>query len=268
LTARAASAIISHASQSETAMNLITIHPSELDAENRVSLRGRRARHVVDVLGKTAGQQIRTGLLHGMTGTGTVESINEQAVVIRCAFDEPPVTEPAMDLVLALPRPKVMKRLWAQLSAIGVRRIYLTNAARVERNYFDTHWLEAKHFTPLLIEGLEQSGATRPPEVRVVRRLKPFVEDEADSLLAQPRFVAHPGAEHRTGSIAWEHTATLAIGPEGGWTPFELGLFERLGFTPFALGHRILRSDTACIALLGALQAACTQSMASSPGKC
>ncbi|MCK5849877.1 MAG: RNA methyltransferase, partial [Kiritimatiellae bacterium] len=47
---------------------------------------------------------------------------------------------------------------------------------------------------------------------------------------------------------------TLAIGPEGGWTPFEMNLFEQQNFTPISLGHRILRSDTACVALLAALR--------------
>jgi 16S rRNA (uracil1498-N3)-methyltransferase len=46
----------------------------------------------------------------------------------------------------------------------------------------------------------------------------------------------------------------LAVGPEGGWNDFELGLLEAHGFQRFSLGWQTLRTDTACIALLAVLQ--------------
>ena len=45
------------------------------------------------------------------------------------------------DLLLAVPRPKVMRRLWAPLAAIGVGQVILTNAEKVERDYFGSHAL-------------------------------------------------------------------------------------------------------------------------------
>jgi len=49
-----------------------------------------------------------------------------------------------------------MQRLWAQIAALGVGQVILTNAERVERDYFDTHVLEPKVFHPLLLEGLQR----------------------------------------------------------------------------------------------------------------
>ena len=91
-------------------------------------------------------------------------------------------SRPPVDLLLALPRPKVLRRLWAQIAALGVGRIILTNAARVERNYFDTHVLSAACYQPLLIEGLQQARDTRLPAVTVHRQFKVLLEDELDSL--------------------------------------------------------------------------------------
>jgi RsmE family RNA methyltransferase len=146
-----------------------------------------------------------------------------------------------------------MRRLWAQIAALGVGQIILTNAEKVERNYFDTHILAPETYRPLLIEGLQQSRDTRLPVVSIHRQFKVLVEDQLDALFGSGlRIVADPSAaapltEVRSRSA--ERTL-LAIGPEGGWNAFELGLLRAHGFQPAGMGPRTLRTDTACVALL------------------
>ena len=159
-----------------------------------------------------------------------------------------------MDVLLALPRPKVMRRLWAQLAALGVGRIILTNATRVERHYFDTHVLDEACYGPLLIEGLQQARDTQLPKVLIRRQLKILLEDELDTLFPQGlRVVTKPGAPMplRTAVLeSAEERVLLAVGPEGGWTTFEMDLLAAQGFQMAGVGPRPLRTDTACIALL------------------
>src|SRR6187401_238715 len=139
-------------------VNLIIIEPAELSGD-RVHLSDGRARHLQQVLHVAAGSTVRIGLLDGALGVGTVEQLDGPAVELRCIFDRPPEV-PHIDLLLAVPRPKVLRRLWPQLAALGVRRILLTNAERVERHYFDTHVLSPESYRPLLIEGLQQARDT------------------------------------------------------------------------------------------------------------
>jgi len=80
---------------------------------------------------------------------------------MRCELEAEIPPRPRVDLLLAVPRPKVMRRLWAQIAALGVGQIVLTNAEKVERNYFDTHILTPETYRPLLIEGLQQARDTR-----------------------------------------------------------------------------------------------------------
>ncbi len=235
-------------------MNLILLHPNEVEADGRARMEGARAAHVREVLRAQPGDSIRIGLLEGPKGAGRVIRIDEHAVELVCAFEGEPPPRPRADLLLAMPRPKVMKRLWAQLAALGVDRIIITNAARVERNYFDTHVLDPAFFTPLLIEGLQQAQDTRLPRVEIHRRLKPLVEDQLPE--DSERYLLHPGAPRSPRSAAPGGRALLAIGPEGGWVPFEVELFERHGFLPVSLGARTLRTDTACVAALAVLHAA------------
>lgn len=234
-------------------MNLILLEAGEVDASGMARLTGRRAAHVIDVLKAVAGQEVRIGLVDGPIGRGAVAGLEQGTVTLQCLLSQAPPPPPPVDLLLAVPRPKVLRRLWAQLAALGVGRIMLTNAERVERHYFDTHVLDAATYRPLLIEGLEQARDTRLPLVSVHRRFRPLIEDELDQLSsATHRLVASPASDRRLSEALATHPARvlLAVGPEGGWNRFELDLLGAHGFVDIGMGPRTLRSDTATVALL------------------
>jgi RsmE family RNA methyltransferase len=238
-------------------LNLILLEPEEVGPEGSVQLRGLRAVHLQNVLKVTPGQPVRVGLLDGSLGTGIVTAVGVDAVGLSCVFGENPPPRPAVDLLLAVPRPKVMRRMWAQLAALGVGRVVLTNAERVERPYFDTHMLHPDCYRPLLVEGLQQARDTLLPRVTIHRRFRVLVEDELDELCGSGiRLVADPGAKSQVESVVRRHTGgdhprvLLAVGPEGGWNEFELRLLASRGFESVSMGPRTLRTDTACIALV------------------
>lgn len=241
-------------------MNLILCESSEVDPDGVVTLTGARAAHVRGVLGGTPGDIIRMGVVDGPKGRGEILALSEDRVVMRSELDATVPPAPAVDLLLALPRPKVLRRLWAQLAALGVGRIVLTNASRVERHYFDTHVLDESTYRPLLIEGLQQAGDTRLPRVSIHRQFRILVEDELDAVSGGAvRLVAHPGSHRSLLTVAresLERRVLLAIGPEGGWNDFELDLLARHGFDVVTLGPRTLRTDTACVVLLALLHEA------------
>jgi RsmE family RNA methyltransferase len=249
-------------------MNLLLLDPSELGPNHVVTLTDARARHLRQVLRAEPGRPVRVGLIDGPMGTGTVVSIDDAEARLACVFEGAPPPIPPVDLLLALPRPKVLRRLWAQLAALGVGRIVLTNAARVERNYFDTTILDPAVYRPLLLEGLQQARDTHVPVVTVHRQFRILVEDHLDQLCPQTtRLMGDPGeADVRadtgggTSGVLFDAGAgprarpdqnriLLAIGPEGGWNDFERQLLESRGFRRISLGPRVLRTDTACIAL-------------------
>lgn len=198
-------------------------------------------------------QTVRIGIVDGPIGIGTVQEVSAESVALSCAFEPAPPDRPRVDLLLALPRPKVMRRLWAQLAALGVGRVMLTNASKVERDYFGTHFLSPEIYRPLLIEGLQQARDTRLPIVSIHRQFRPLVEDELEAIAGDAlRLMADPGeGDFRLKAAATrEQRILLAVGPEGGWNDFERTMLEARGFQPFSMGSRTLRTDTACIALL------------------
>ena len=234
-------------------MNLILLDAAEVNDAGEVTLADVRAGHLADVLRVTPGQSVRVGLLDGPHGTAVVTKTEDHRVSMRCSFDAEPPQRPRVDLLLALPRPKVMRRLWAQLAALGIGQIILTNAERVERNYFDTHVLTPDCYRPLLIEGLQQARDTRVPIVSIHRQFRILVEDHLDTIVEGVRLVADPRAKTSIGEAlrgTSPDRVLLAVGPEGGWNDFELRLLETHRFNPIGMGPRTLRADTACVALL------------------
>jgi RsmE family RNA methyltransferase len=239
-------------------MNLIILEDRD-GPSTCVTLTDARASHLLEVLRVTPGQTVRVGLLDGPLGTGIIEAAGNGRVTMRCEYAGDPPRRPRVDVLLALPRPKVMRRLWAQLAALGVGRIILTNASRVERDYFDTHVLTEQSYRPLLIEGLQQARDTRLPRVSIHRRFRILIEDHLSTLCpAERRLVADTsGTASVTDALAGnDDRVLLAIGPEGGWSDFELKLLDTHGFTRVVLGPRTLRVDTACIALLSLVHSA------------
>jgi len=237
-------------------VNLVILEPGESGDGSNTHLSGKRAEHLLGVLHVEPGAQVRVGILNGPRGVGVVTALDAVArtVTLQCMFDPALPPKPTVDLLLALPRPKVLRRLWAQLAAVGVGRIILTNAERVERNYFDTHILSPEYYQGLLIEGLQQAQDTWLPAVSVHRQFRVLVEDELDGMCRTGRrLVADPsGAEPPRGSNG--ERLLLAVGPEGGWNDFELNLLEAHRFERVGMGSRTLRTDTACIALLALVQ--------------
>ena len=251
------------ASSSESRrVNLILFEPTEVGASGDVCVGGSRAAHLRRVLGVSAGQTVRVGVLDGPLGVGVVHAVDDTSVHLRCTFEASAPPRPRVDLLLALPRPKVLRRLWAQLAALGVGRIILTNAERVERNYFDTHVLTPECYRPLLVEGLQQARDTHLPCVSIHKQFKVLVEDELDSLFVGAlRILADPSGAQSAGAVAGgrrDDRVLLAVGPEGGWNDFELRLLEAKGFQAVGMGPRTLRTDTACVALLALVHEAIT----------
>lgn len=243
-------------------MNLILVDERERVDGHSVTLSDARAAHLLKVLRVVPGQSVRVGVLDGPQGVATVESVRDGQVTLGCVFESEAPARPRVDVLLALPRPKVMRRLWAQLSALGVGQIILTNAERVERHYFDTHVLTEPLYRSLLIEGLQQARDTRLPAVSIHRQFRILVEDHLDGLFGEGiRVVADPSGSTSIGAALADHRnrrVLIAIGPEGGWNTFELSLLEAHGFHRVGLGPRTLRVDTACTALLAVAHAAVT----------
>lgn len=237
-------------------MNVLLLDPAEVDAHGRARLDGRRAEHVAKVLGKAAGDPLGVGLRGGNLGRAVVESSDRRSLVLAgCTFDRPPPPKRPITVVLALPRPPVFRRVLQHLTALGVAHIVLLHTKRVEKSYWMSPSLEPAAIEENLQLGLEQAIDTVAPTVERARGFKPFVQTRLPELAADAQLLlAHPG-DAAPSPTDVDAPTVLCIGPEGGFIPYEVEQLEAAGARRVSLGPRILRVETAVVALLGRLGA-------------
>ena len=232
-------------------MNRILFESSEI-ADGVATCSDARAEHILAVLHGEVGQTLKTGELDGRIGTGEIVSIEGRTVAVKVSHREESL-RPWCDLVLAPPRPRVMKRLLPQLASLGVGTIVLVGAKKVEKDFWGATLLKEENYRPLLVDGLMQAGTSVVPRMETRRNFRRFVGDELDSLFPTAnRVVGHPGGAPNAPAQK-PGRLLLAVGPEGGWTDDEVSLLESHGFSRYSLGSRILRTDTALVALLARL---------------
>ncbi len=234
-------------------MNLLLLEEGDFIAPDRVRLSGRRLTHLHEVHRAEAGDRLRVGRLGGLMGTGRLLHLDSASAELQVELDQPPPAKLPLTLLLALPRPKMLRRVLQTISAMGVPKLILLNSLRVEKSFWQTPFLEPAAIREQLILGLEQARDTVLPEVILEKRFKPFVEDRLPQLAAGSLgLIGHPGA-YPPCPRALAQPVTLAIGPEGGWIPYEVELLQAAGLQPVQLGERILRVETAVVALLARL---------------
>jgi 16S rRNA (uracil1498-N3)-methyltransferase len=234
-------------------MNLLLLEPGELHEGGQALLSGRRARHIQEILRVEPSASLRAGVVGGAMGVAHLSALEPGAVRVRFeATGEPPAPLP-MRLILALPRPKVLRRVLVAATSLGIKEIVLLNAYRVEKPYWSSQQVTAEYIRKCCLLGLEQARDTILPNVQLERLFKPFVEDRFPEFVRGTRaFVAHPGAGVEAPSGLTE-PVTLVVGPEGGFIPYEVEMLERAGCSAIHLGSRILRFETALQVLSGRL---------------
>jgi RsmE family RNA methyltransferase len=236
-------------------MNLILLFESDFidPAKTKVRLSGRRREHALSVCRIVTGDTLRVGLLNGAIGTGIVTVIDPLFIELSVELSKPPPEPLPLTLLLALPRPKVLKRCLETATALGIKKIVILESWRVEKSYWTSPVLDSEVIGEHLLLGLEQSGDTIMPVVEIRRRFKPFAEDELPSLIKGARaLVGHPAAGVEC-PFHSDLPVVLAIGPEGGFIPYEIDLLTGSGFLPVTLCKRILRVEQAIPAFAGRL---------------
>lgn len=238
-------------------MNLALLFPEDFIAPDRVRLTGRRRNHLAEVRKACAGDRVPLGMVDGDLGWGSIVVQDEDTVELTVDFSEPAPAPLPLTLVLAMPRPKMFRRVLQTAASLGVKDIWLINSYKVEKSFWQTPLLSGPQLRESLILGLEQARDTVLPRVHIRPLFKPFVEDELPALTEQrPGLVAHPGSDQPC-PVHLSHPATLCIGPEGGFIPYEVEKLSEAGCRAVHLGKRILRVETAVPVLVSRLFDSC-----------
>ncbi|HXR02056.1 MAG TPA: 16S rRNA (uracil(1498)-N(3))-methyltransferase [Pseudomonas sp.] len=234
-------------------MNLLLLEDADFIAADRVVLRDRRLKHMQEVHRSEVGDSLRVGRVGGLLGRAQLLRLEAREAELSVVFDRQPPGKLPLTLILALPRPKMLRRVFQTVATMGVPKVILVNSYRVEKSFWQTPFLQPEAIREQLILGLEQARDSVLPQILIEKRFKPFVEDRLPAIVdGTLGLVGHPG-DFPACPRAVDQPVTLAIGPEGGWIPYEVDMLRESGLNPVQLGERILRVETAVTALLARL---------------
>ena len=219
--------------------------------------------HVNKVLNAKVGDMLKIGQLGGKLGSSIIKDIAPDSIElgeIKLTINPPPKLN--LTVVLALPRPKVLRRLIMDMTALGVNDIILINSYRTQKSYWQSPMLA--RLDEFVLEGLQQGVDTVAPRISLQKRFKPFVEDELASLITNRAIVAHPYIalsfaqyvqQQQLENLESPHNSALPsmvfIGAEGGWIDYEIDLLAEQGCAAVNIGARILRTEAAVNVILG-----------------
>jgi len=235
-------------------MNILLFLPENIIDTHNIKIIGRQYTHLIRVLKVSIGSQVRVGLLNGHIGMGTVTHIESDAVYLSTELTTPPPPNLPLSLVIALPRPQMIKRILQTVATMGVDQVHFVQTQKVEKNYWQSPTVQDDAIFEQLHLGLEQGISTLCPQVFKHTKWRTFV-DESLPVLAKHHdhnFVAHLSQTQRCPSFNHiSDTKTLMIiGPEGGFTPDEISTLNKKHIQTVQLGSRVLKVETAVTALI------------------
>ena len=155
-------------------MNIVLFSEDELLDDNSVLLCQRRSEHILSVIKATPGKRLKAGIINGLLGYAEVIDIVNNLVKIRFFAEKAPPSPLAVELIIALQRPKTLKKIIQSTVAAGVKKITFIESWKVDKSYWQSPLLSDNKLYEQMIIGLEQGGDSVLPDIEFKRRFKAF----------------------------------------------------------------------------------------------
>lgn len=213
-----------------------------------VKLTGNEASHL-RVLRANVGDLVTLFDGAGLEAEATITALEDFSVLLEVGETRMVNLEPPqpMTLAIALLKGDKLSEVVRAATELGVSRFQLLITEHSDVKDIGAQKLE--RLQRVALEASKQCRRAVTPVVIAPIKLKALEP-------VQCGLVAHPGSSLKPReALNWDAPVTIATGPEGGFSSLEVEFLERNGFVSVGLGPRILRAETAPIAILGALTA-------------
>ena len=217
----------------------------------------RRIEHIKNILKLQEGDDCKVGLVNKGCFNGRVSALSNSQVVVDfelADMEKPPAKMP-LTLFIAMQRPNTLKKVIHCAVTMGVEKICFFGSYKVEKSYWQSSVLQEKNLQFELDLAMEQCKDPIEPEITFCRYFKNFTEDILIPFHTEnPVFIAHPAGNVNDVPqiLGGEKNSPcgLVVGPEGGFTDYEVSRLQEAGLHLLSLGDRVLRTEFALAALL------------------
>lgn len=235
-------------------MNLVLFDPAEIGRP--LPRTDRRARHVLDVLRRQAGEIFDAGLVNGPRGKATVVHIGTDAVELSYVWDDATASPDPITLIVGLTRPQTARDILRDATTLGVGVLHFVQAEKCDPNYAQSSLWSSGEWRRHVLAGAEQAFCTRIPEVHFGHSLTSTVAalSTNDARVALDNYEAT--SPLGTLTVSADAGVVIAVGSERGWSAQDRQILRDHRFTLASLGSRVLRTETAVVAALALIRSA------------
>lgn len=229
--------------------------PATLTSGTEIALDARAAGHAVRVLRLRVGDALVLFNGDGKDYPAELIDVRKEHAVCRIlsAHERPTESPLRIELAQGISRGERMDYTLQKAVELGVQRIVPLATERSQVKLAgEREEKRLQHWQGIILHACEQSGRSRIPELLPVQRLDQWLATRAKTRLAL--FLDPEGDASVNGLKQPVDDLCLLVGPEGGLSPAERELAVRAGFLRLRLGPRILRTETAALTALAALQ--------------
>lgn len=223
------------------------------------TIEGELYRHMARVLRLKEGSEVCLTDEAGNRHFGVIEEVGAKALTVRIGSTEGAAAQEAglrVTLYQGMPKGEKLDLILQKCTELGIAEVVLFEAERsVVKLRGERSDSRLGRCEKIVQEAARQCGRSQPPRVTIGGSLASVVEEAGESVKLllwedertrglKETFAAHPEPE----SVA------IVVGPEGGLSAAEVAQAVDRGFVPVSLGRRILRTETAGLAMLAILQ--------------
>lgn len=216
-------------------------------------------RHMVRVLRMEPGDTVQMADEEGMTYFGTISHVSKENVAVKIDSYSPAVqsgfTAPCITICQALPKGDKTDLILQKGTELGAHDFLLFGGRRSVAKIRDNqHEIKLERWNRITAEAARQCGRSDIPKVS----WRPGAVEAANDSKQELRLILWEGERNQSlkdviSVVEKPLSVVVAIGPEGGFDPLEVHHFTQHGFQPVSLGARILRTETASIAILAVI---------------
>ena len=212
------------------------------------------AGHLTRVLRLGTGDTVSVFDGRGVEYLARIERVSPRRVVVRPYESVVPAPEPEVALTVApaLLKGRKFDDVVRDVTMVGAVAVQPLLTARTEARARDTD-----RWTRIAVASAKQCRRAVVPKVRAPRSFRSLLDDDRSLvrlLLVEPGTVGAGGTLQCLQDRPPPATATLAVGPEGGWSGEEVAAATAAGFVPVTLGRRTLRADAVVLCAVSVLQ--------------
>ena len=229
---------------------------TDITLQHRVELPTAAAHYIKNVLRLKEGQQIT--IFNGMDSrefTARIEFVRKTVTATPLTITENNLESPIhSSIIQALGKPEHIDFIVQKSTEMGVNRICLFNSERTQ-HHLKAERLQKKldHWKSIMISACEQCGRNMLPEIEFVTELESALQSNTDSDRIVLDF-AGAGFDQISSDFSNAKSFAMLIGAEGGLSETEISQARQAGFIPCRMGPRVLRMETAAIAILALVQ--------------